>query len=196
MLHASCFLHTLESSSLDSNTMKLQSISRKTGILLILSVGHVNAFTPPSPYASALTRAVASNQVNLVTASTSTSTTSSKPKYGVLQMTTSTAEGTGEPMFEPLGVGIKRDLKARLPFYKSDIKDGLNAQVSLLLFYYWNLSPKTYKSFFLIQSAWRPFCFCSLLALLLQLDLEAYLQLLPMVPLEPSKWLVPQLFVD
>ena len=35
-----------------------------------------------------------------------------------------------EPLFEKVGEGIRRDMKARLPFFKSDIKDGLNAQVS------------------------------------------------------------------
>jgi len=35
---------------------------------------------------------------------------------------------SGESMFEGFGKGIKRDYKARLPFYKSDIKDGLNIQ--------------------------------------------------------------------
>ena len=45
-------------------------------------------------------------------------------------MSTAAAEGTDEPLFESVGVGIKRDLKARVRFYKSDIKDGLNAQVS------------------------------------------------------------------
>lgn len=34
-----------------------------------------------------------------------------------------------DPLFEGLGVGIKRDYSARLPLYKSDITDGLNVQV-------------------------------------------------------------------
>jgi len=33
------------------------------------------------------------------------------------------------PLFERFFVGIKRDYKLRLPTYKSDITDGLNAQV-------------------------------------------------------------------
>ena len=35
-----------------------------------------------------------------------------------------------EPLFEGFGKGVLRDYKARLPLYKSDIKDGLNVQVS------------------------------------------------------------------
>jgi hypothetical protein len=34
-----------------------------------------------------------------------------------------------DPLFEPIGVGIKRDYSKRLPLYKSDITDGLNVQV-------------------------------------------------------------------
>lgn len=35
-----------------------------------------------------------------------------------------------EELFEPFGKGIARDYKARLPLMGSDIKDGLNVQVS------------------------------------------------------------------
>lgn len=38
------------------------------------------------------------------------------------------AEGEKQSLFEKFGTGIRRDVKARLPFYKSDIKDGLNVQ--------------------------------------------------------------------
>jgi hypothetical protein len=34
-----------------------------------------------------------------------------------------------DPLFEPIGVGIKRDYSNRLPLYKSDFTDGLNVQV-------------------------------------------------------------------
>jgi hypothetical protein len=37
-------------------------------------------------------------------------------------------EEVKDTIFEPLGVGIKRDFGRRLPFYKSDITDGLNAR--------------------------------------------------------------------
>jgi hypothetical protein len=43
-----------------------------------------------------------------------------------------------DPIFEQLGVGVKRDFGARLPLYPSDIKDGLNAQTlatTLFLFF-------------------------------------------------------------
>jgi len=47
-------------------------------------------------------------------------------------------DNTKERIFEPLGVGVKRDFKRRLPLYKSDITDGLNAQslaTTLFLFF-------------------------------------------------------------
>lgn len=43
-----------------------------------------------------------------------------------------------DKIFEPFGVGVKRDFGRRLPFYKSDITDGLNAQslaTTLFLFF-------------------------------------------------------------
>ena len=42
------------------------------------------------------------------------------------------------PIFERLGIGVKRDFQRRLPFYKSDIVDGINAQslaTTLFLFF-------------------------------------------------------------
>jgi len=38
------------------------------------------------------------------------------------------AAAANEKLFEGIGVGIKRDYKARLPLYRSDFKDGLNVQ--------------------------------------------------------------------
>lgn len=48
-----------------------------------------------------------------------------------------------DPIFEPPGAGIRRDVKARLPFYKSDIKDGLNVQcfASTIFLFFACLSP-------------------------------------------------------
>lgn len=53
-----------------------------------------------------------------------------------------TAENDGDkkkiPLFEPFGKGAYRDFSRRLPFYKSDITDGLNAQslaTTLFLFF-------------------------------------------------------------
>jgi len=43
-----------------------------------------------------------------------------------------------DQLFEPIGVAVKRDFSRRLPFYKSDIVDGLNAQTlasTLFLFF-------------------------------------------------------------
>ena len=51
---------------------------------------------------------------------------------------TESDNSSDEKVFERLGVGIKRDLGRRLPLYKSDIVDGLNAQslaTTLFLFF-------------------------------------------------------------
>ena len=62
----------------------------------------------------------------------------------ILQMSTSSSTATTldnqeeQSLFEPIGKGIIRDYKARLPLYTSDIKDGLNTQslaATLFLFF-------------------------------------------------------------
>jgi len=65
------------------------------------------------------------------------------PRKRSLWMSTVVTPGTESPdgsdnIFEPLGVGIKRDIRRRLPHYKSDITDGMNAQslaTTLFLFF-------------------------------------------------------------
>jgi hypothetical protein len=84
-----------------------------------------------------------------------------------------------EKLLEGLGVGILRDYKARLPMYGSDVKDGLNVQVSI----YKNdvnivgiengiqgISPSLN-----LDSALLPPCFFFLRVWRLPLDLEAFL---------------------
>ena len=67
--------------------------------------------------------------------------TSTFPRTTGLVMSTSTPaaiDDSSDQIFEPLGVGIKRDFKRRLPHYTSDITDGLNAQslaATLFLFF-------------------------------------------------------------
>lgn len=61
-----------------------------------------------------------------------------KSKKQGLHMSTTTASSDSEPMFESFGTGVKKDYKARLPFFKSDITDGLNTQclaATLFLFF-------------------------------------------------------------
>lgn len=48
-----------------------------------------------------------------------------------LSMAADVAATPEEPIFEGLGKGILRDYKARLPFFGSDVTDGLNVQVSI-----------------------------------------------------------------
>ena len=54
-------------------------------------------------------------------------------KRSNLQMSDAST-GAAEPLYEKFGKGIGRDWKARFPLYKSDIKDGLNSQVSSWFF--------------------------------------------------------------
>ncbi len=64
------------------------------------------------------------------TPSSSSSSSSSSSLYS--------STSNSEPLVEPIGKGIARDYKARLPLYKSDITDGLNIQclaATLFLFF-------------------------------------------------------------
>ncbi len=103
---------------------------------------NVNSFSAPTQFSSLSTRAFASSQANLnLYSPVSPSSTKPKSKKNGLQMSSSTTtvgSNGDEPMFEPLGKGILRDYKARLPLYASDIKDGLNTQclaATLFLFF-------------------------------------------------------------
>jgi hypothetical protein len=63
-------------------------------------------------------------------------TTTSKKVYrasfllnvGTIEDAVAAVQDNDEKIFEGFGKGILRDYKMRLPFYKSDIKDGLNIQ--------------------------------------------------------------------
>lgn len=80
----------------------------------------VSAFSTP---ASSLSRSITANNVAFAPSFNSKSRSTS-----VSMSEAATADGD-EKLFESFGKGIKRDYKARLPLYKSDIKDGLNNQV-------------------------------------------------------------------
>jgi hypothetical protein len=91
----------------------------------VLSASSVSAFTT-----SISARLVAGNNVKLFSATNHGRST--------LKMSAEVAaipEGESsdkQALFEPIGVGILRDYKARWPLLKSDFKDGLNVQVSSL----------------------------------------------------------------
>jgi hypothetical protein len=84
------------------------------------------AFTAPST--SIVSRAVVGNNVRLIPKSPYQSRS---PLYMTAEVATEGGE-SGEKLFEGFGKGIVRDFKARIPFLKSDVKDGLNVQVSLV----------------------------------------------------------------
>ena len=72
-----------------------------------------------------------------------TSSTKNCNRYERLVLKTLASDATSSDkeetsIIEPVGVGVRRDFARRLPFYKSDITDGLNAQTlasTLFLFF-------------------------------------------------------------
>lgn len=94
--------------------------------VLFSGVDKVASFTVP------VSRAIVGTNVRLESKS-KYQTTSSSPLYMSAEVAAKEEE-SGGPLFEGLGKGILRDCKNRLPFYKSDITDGLNVQVSALFF--------------------------------------------------------------
>lgn len=61
----------------------------------------------------------------------------------VLQQSTAVADDSNDKLLEGIGVGVKRDFSRRIPYYKSDILDGLNAQslASTLFLFFACLAP-------------------------------------------------------
>jgi len=119
------------------NTMKLVNLAFQ--VLLISHTAQVSAFSTPAQLSSISSRAIISSRINLNAPSSSSK--SKKIHRHELQMSVESA--TSEPMFEPIGTGIVRDYKARLPLYKSDITDGLNAQclAAILFLFFACLAP-------------------------------------------------------
>ena len=103
--------------------------------VLLQVAHHAGAFTATTQFS------VASRAVSIPSSSAQFSGTksihgSSRKCTGLSMTATTTAvppEEESESLFEGFGKGISRDYKARLPLYKSDIKDGLNSQVGLLV---------------------------------------------------------------
>jgi hypothetical protein len=99
----------------------------------VLSASSVSAFTVPTTSISA--RLVAGNSVKLFSP-TSHGRSTLKMSAEVATEVAAIPEGESsdkQALFEPIGVGILRDYKARWPLLKSDFKDGLNVQVSFRL---------------------------------------------------------------
>ena len=95
---------------------------KRTSLVLVAILSSTNyhavAFTVPS---SSLSRAVAAKSIQI----SPTYVTSTKRS---LKMNDAASASAADPLFEPLGTGIKRDFSTRLPLYLSDITDGLNLQ--------------------------------------------------------------------
>jgi len=85
-------------------------------------LNEVSSFSGPSHFSSLNSRVVTPIQIQVAQHDRMY-----KSKKQGLYMST-TAASDGEPLIESIGTGIKRDYKARLPLYASDIKDGLNTQ--------------------------------------------------------------------
>jgi hypothetical protein len=104
--------------------IRTQTIAAALAVLCA-GIDTANGFTTPSSLIA--TRAWTGSNVRLVPKSPASKST--------LYMSAEVAaepesEDSDDKLFEGFGKGIKRDFKARLPFFKSDITDGLNAQVS------------------------------------------------------------------
>ena len=104
-----------------SSIMNLCNLKRTSLVLVAIlssTYYHAVAFTVPS---SSLSRAVAAKSIQI----SPTYVTSTKRS---LKMNDAASASAADPLFEPLGTGIKRDFSTRLPLYLSDITDGLNLQ--------------------------------------------------------------------
>lgn len=100
--------------------MKRLSSMAALAVVALASLDLVAAFLSPT---SSLSRVITANQVSFPKVHFKSSRTT-------LFMSEVVADSKdNDPLFEPCGVGIKRDYSKRLPLYKSDITDGLNVQV-------------------------------------------------------------------
>lgn len=100
------------------NLCNLQRTALVLGATLLSTNHHAVAFTVPS---SSLSRAMAAKSIQMSPAFV---TSTKRP----LKMSHAASTAAEDPLFEPLGTGIKRDFSTRLPLYLSDITDGLNLQ--------------------------------------------------------------------
>lgn len=107
-------------------------------IIALIELDPAAAFTTTS---SILSRAITGNHAKVSFPKANIKSSRSTLSMSTIAADASEANDEGDeadPLFEPLGVGIERDYSARLPLYKSDITDGLNAQclaASLFLFF-------------------------------------------------------------
>jgi hypothetical protein len=104
---------------------------------LSLLSNNVDAFSAPNQFSSLSNHAFTSSQTKIKSPTISSSTLAKK--YELYNSASAVGDNQApEPMLESIGEGIKRDYKARLPLYKSDITDGLNTQclaATLFLFF-------------------------------------------------------------
>jgi len=104
---------------------KLASMMALTMLVLVV-LDSAAAFTTPT---SSLSRALTANHGVKLAFPTANKSSRSKLSMSDVAAAHTSESSDDDPLFEPLGVGIKRDFSERLPLYKSDITDGLNIQV-------------------------------------------------------------------
>ena len=113
------------------DTQKKLRIVTMSILVLLTLIGLESAVAFTSP-ASTLNRALtASHHVKLAFPAANFKSRRSTLSMSDVAATETTESSEDDPLFEPLGTGIKRDYSERLPLYKSDITDGLNVQVRL-----------------------------------------------------------------
>ena len=115
--------------------MKYRLRSAAAGLVvatvLLATTDQVRAFTVPSSSvlaSSFASRLISSNNVKIIRHAACSPTR--LPMIADVA-SVSNEESPKERLFEGLGKGVIRDYKARLPLFASDIKDGLNVQVSI-----------------------------------------------------------------
>jgi hypothetical protein len=97
----------------------------------LLAVDPAHSFTAPLSSVSSRVFTPAGNAKYLSPATSNGRSTLSMAADVATNVAAAHEEPPKEKIFEGLGKGILRDYKARLPMYGSDIKDGLNVQVSI-----------------------------------------------------------------
>lgn len=113
----------------------MPSLCRAATAALLLSAGGggggVEAFTAPSSSSFSVTPSHAATSVRTVGGASAPFAPSKRRRTATttsVAASVAAADAEDVPILEKFGRGIKRDFKARIPLYGSDVKDGLNAQ--------------------------------------------------------------------
>ena len=135
---ATCVPGDAEKEKISTLPLLFMSTKRKTKMkasvivtavaISMYRIEEATAFTVPY---SSVTRAIVGNNVRVYPKSAiSRKSLRRNVATGIDSEVAAEPDVPKEPLFEAFEKGVLRDYKARLPYMKSDIKDGLNIQVS------------------------------------------------------------------